>query len=136
MPALVFLARSAGFVRNQQYICAQKGTLLIEFEHFEALAALGDQVHAPVGILLRDRNDLGGTPNFGNALFQGADHAERRIICQTLANHLFVSWLENVQGQGSARKQNDVKREQGKKGHEVSNLRKLANRSGFFDCTA
>ncbi len=110
----------AGFVCDEQYFRLQKGTLAVQFEHFKALAAFHDQIETPVGILLRDSNDFSRTPNFRQALVQGADHAERRVVCPTLADHLFVARLENVQGQGSAGEQHNVEREQGKQGHEVS----------------
>jgi short-subunit dehydrogenase len=119
-PSLVFWSGSARLVSYEQYFRLQKGTLPVEFEHFKALAAFCNHIESSIGILLGDTNDFSGAPNFRDALFQCAHDAERRIVCPTLTNHLFVSRLENVQGQGSARKQYDVEREQGKQGQGIS----------------
>jgi hypothetical protein len=100
----------------------QKGTLSVQGKHCKALAALRDQIQTPVGIFFGDRNNLGGAPNFRDPLFQGAHHAEGRVVYPTLTHHLLVSWLENVQGQRSAGKQDHVEREQRKKRHEISDI--------------
>ena len=58
------------------------------------------------------------------ALRQGSvelHNSEGRVVFQALANHLFVTRFEDVQRQRRARKQYEIQREDGKKGHEVSN---------------
>ena len=119
-PCLIRLGGRNRFVWHQQHFCPQKGSVLVQFDHLKALAPFGDQVHAPIRILFCDANDLGGAPHLRQALFQGAHHAERSIVRQTLPNHFFVSRLKNVQGQGSAGEQHYVQRKQRKKGHEDS----------------
>jgi hypothetical protein len=52
------------------------------------------------------------------------------MICKTFRDHLLVSRLKNVQGQGSAGEQHDLEREQRKKGHEVSNIAGAQDRAG------
>jgi short-subunit dehydrogenase len=129
-PGFVLWSGSAGLVHDEEYFRLQKGTLAVEFEHFKAPASLRDQIETAVGILFRDANDFGSAPNFRDAFFQNTHHPERRVVCPALANHLSVSRLENVQGQGSARKQYDVEREQGKQGQGISTS-DARNRAAF-----
>src|SRR5580698_169226 len=79
---------------------------------FKALATFGDDVHAPVFMFLYDVEDFRGAANLGNLAFLGAQHTERLLALQALSNHLFVTWLENVQRQGGSRKQNRIQRKQ------------------------
>src|ERR1022692_3487223 len=57
------------------------------------------------------------------------------MICKTFHDHLLVSRLKNVQGQGSAGEQHDLEREQRKKGPRSLQYRGRAGPSGLSDCT-
>jgi hypothetical protein len=46
-------------------------------------------------------------------LFDRAHYAEATVLGETLADHLFVTRFEDVQGQRGAGKQDDIEREQG-----------------------
>jgi hypothetical protein len=74
----------------------------------KALASPGDDVHAPILILLDYVEYLRGAANLGNLAIFGAQHAKRPFALQTLSNHLFIARLENVQWQRRARKQNRI----------------------------
>ena len=122
-PRSVLRGRSArfDFIRQQQYVRLQESALPVQFEHRKALASLRNQIETPVGILFRNADNLRGASNVCDAALHGAHYAKGRMVCPTLTNHLFIPRLENVQRQGSAGQQYDVKREQGKHYHEVSN---------------
>jgi len=49
-------------------------------------------------------------------LFDSAHYAEGTVLGETLANHFFVARFEDVQGQRSTWKQDDIEREQGNEG--------------------
>ena len=102
----------AGFVGDEQHFAAQEGTLMIQFQEFEPLATLCDNVHAAVIVGLGDCYDLGGAADLRNALFLRPDHAEHRFFLQALADHLPVARLENVQGQGDTGEQYNIQREE------------------------
>jgi len=120
---LVLRDRSAGLIGNQQHLGPQEGTVLVEFQNFEAIAALGNQIEAAIRIFLGDADDLGGASHFGNAFVEGAYYAEGSIVGTAFPDHFFVSRLEDMQWQRSSGKQYNFQREQGKQGHEVSGSR-------------
>src|SRR5580700_11646680 len=109
----VFPRRSSGLVLDHENLSLQKRSFLVDPHHFEPLAAFTHQIQTAVGVLLYYRNNLGSTPHFGQTLLDRAHYAEMPMLSQALANHFFVARFENVQGQGSAGEQDDIKRKQG-----------------------
>ncbi len=104
-----------GSSSDHENLGLKKRTFLIDAQHFETLAAFGDQVEAAVGILLHDGDDFGGASHVGETLLDRAHDAEIAMLGEALANHFFVSRFEDVQGQGRAREQDDFEREQRQK---------------------
>ncbi len=110
----------AGFVWDDHDFGAQERAFLIEFENFEAIAAAADQIHSPVRVLLRDFCNFGCASHLHDALLEGAHHAELRFVGEAFANHLPVSWFENVQRQDGPGQKHNIEREKGKQGHAGS----------------
>ena len=131
--------RSSGFVLNHENFGAQERTLPVDAQEFETLAALGDQVEAAVGVLFHDGNDFGGTSHLGETLFDGAHDPEDASLGEAFADHFLVVRFEDMQGQGSAGKQDDIEREQWQKGVQaVSGDERGDEREHerWLDCTA
>lgn len=129
------------FVGQKKNLCAQERALLIHFQDLETLASFRDQIETSVGILLRDGNYFSRTANLSDTFIGGSHHAEGRIVGDALPDHLFVLRFKDVQRQGSARKEHDVEREQGKKSHAISranaNLNPIVRyRLGTLTCRA
>ena len=103
---------------------------MIHAEEFEARAAFGDKVEASVGIFFDDGDDFGGAAHLGEALIKGANDSESLVLGETLANHFFVTRLEDVQRQWSAGEKDNVERKEGDQGWQV-NLQQVAQ----SDCT-
>jgi len=116
----VFVGHAPLLIRHQQNFGAKKRSFLVQFYYFKTVAALSNQIHAAVGIFLRDRDGLRRASDIGNPFLERAHHAKWRVVGQTLADHLLVAWLEDVQGQRCARKQNNIEREQRKEGQAFS----------------
>ena len=88
----------------------------------------------PSGYSFVTRDNLSRASDFGNAFFQSANHSEGRVVGQAFADHLFVSRLENVQGQGSAREAGQ--RRAGTREEEPTDLQYGTRRpERFSDCT-
>jgi len=117
----VFLWRRSGLVVERENFRAEKRPFVIDPHQFETPPAFGDQIEFAVGILFHDGHDFGRASHIGETLLQGTHHAEDPILSQAFANHFFVAWFEDVQGQGSAGEQDDIEREQRDEGvHGVS----------------
>ena len=86
---------------------------MVDAHDFETLAPFGDDVQPAVGILLHDGDDFCGASHIGETLLDGAHHAEHAMLGKAFADHFLVARFENMQGQGSAGKQDDFEREQG-----------------------
>jgi hypothetical protein len=110
---IFILRRCGGLVVDQENFGLEERTFLIYAEEFETPTAFGDEVEATVGIFFDDGHDFGGASHLGEALLDGAYDAESLVPGEALADHLFVTWLENVQGQGRAGEQDNVEREEG-----------------------
>lgn len=128
----LLVGRVARLVGDKQNFSLQKRTLLIQLQNLKAFAPFRNQVHPAVRIFFGDRNDLRRASDFRNSLIQCPHHSKLRVIRQALTNHFFVTRLEDVQRQRSARQQHDFKREQRKQGHEISVRR---GRWDYSDCT-
>ena len=76
--------------------------------------------HAPVVVFLCDRENFCSAADFGEIGFLGANHAELLFLFQALSDHFLVAWLEDVQGQWRAGKQNNLKREQREQGIQAA----------------
>src|SRR6476661_3723800 len=70
--------------------------------------------------VLIDRENFCSAADFGEIGFLGANHAELLFLFQALSDHFLVAWLEDVQGQWRAGKQNNLKREQREQGIQAA----------------
>ena len=100
----IFLRRRSRFIIDHKHFALQERTILINGHYFEAVAAFGDQVEAPIRILFHDGHDFGGASHFGETLFERTNHAKRAAFFQAFRDHFLVTWFENVQRQGSVGK--------------------------------
>jgi len=100
--------RGAGFVIDHQNFRPKKRALLVHAQDFETLASLGNDVELTVRIFFDNADDFGGAPYFGEILFHGPHHSEAALLGEAFADHFFVTWFEDVQGQRNAGKQDDV----------------------------
>ena len=91
-------------------------TFLVDAQEFETLAAFGDKIEPAVGIFFHDGDDFSGASHFGEVLFDSPHHAEGLLPGKAIADHFFITRLENVQRQGHAWEQNDIERKQGNQG--------------------
>ena len=66
----------------------------------------------PSGYSLLTDDDFRRTPDFSNAVFLGAHHAEGFFPRPTFRDHLFVAGLKNVQRKRCAGKQNQIQGKQ------------------------
>jgi len=103
--------RVARFVVDEENIGLQEGTFLIQANDFEALATFGHKVEAAIRVFFYDGDDFRSAADVGKAMLKGANYAERTALGETFADHLFVARLEDVQGQGSTGKEDDIERE-------------------------
>src|SRR6476620_10984366 len=110
------LRRPIRIILYKQDLPAQKRAVLIDLEKFKTVAAFSHDVHAPVVVFLCDRENFCSAADFGEIGFLGANHAELLFLFQALSDHFLVAWLEDVQGQWRAGKQNNLKREQREQG--------------------
>ena len=86
----------------------QERSFLIQLYDLEAGAALGDDIHAPVGIFLGDCQYFCGAANLSELLLLASEDAEVLAAVEAFGNHFAIARLENVQWQRRARKQNQV----------------------------
>jgi hypothetical protein len=116
----------------------KEGTFLIHAQQFETMAAFADQVEASVGVFFYHGDDFGGASHFGESLLEGAQDSEAAMLGEAFRNHVFVAWLEDVQGQGSGGEQNDIEWEQGDEGVQGAPvMREGCGMIGaILDCTA
>src|SRR5258708_18409360 len=122
----------AGDFAQEQYFSPQKRSFVIQFQHFEALPAFGDQVEAAVGIFLRNGDDLGRASNTGKTFIESSDDSKGRIVGAGFTDHLFIAWLENVQRKKNAGKEHNVERKERKKRHKSPGVNRSCR---CFDCT-
>ena len=85
---------------------------MADMENFEAVPALGDDIHTAVFIFLGDSDDFSSATDLGDRSFFGAHYAENLIPLEALPDHFFVAGLKDVQRQRSAGQQNHVQRKQ------------------------
>src|ERR1700736_575497 len=90
----------------------QKRPLLVQLQNLEGGPPPGDDVHAAVGIFLRDRENLRGASDLGELLLLASKHAKILAVIETFGDHFTVARLENMQRQRRAGEQNDVQRKQ------------------------
>src|SRR5215831_15115974 len=92
------------------HLSLQQRMLLKQLHHAEGSAAHGDNVHTPVGVALHHFQDFRRTTHMRHSFWQREKHAEFRFFLKAILDHLFVSRLKNMQGEGSAGEENDVQR--------------------------
>src|SRR5262245_60640972 len=97
--------------------------LVVDLEQTEAIAALDNDVHAPVRQHLQHLDDRGSRPDVVHVAARlGEDDAELLLTLETLADELLVARLEDVQRHPLGRHQHELEREEPDHGH-ASRLR-------------
>jgi len=112
--------RPIRIIAYKQGASAQERALLIDFEKLKALTAFSYDIHAASVVLLRHRKNFRGAPDVGEVCLLGANYAELLFLLQALSDHFPVARLEDVQGQRSAGKQDDLEWEKGEQGIQAA----------------
>lgn len=113
-PLLRLRARVGGFCKEFNF-SLQKRPLLIDLDYLEAPETPGDDIHPSIIVPLDDSHHLGRTTNLGNAVLDRSDDAKCDVVLQALADHLFITRLEDMQRQSHAGKEHEIEREEGEK---------------------
>src|SRR5205809_2707648 len=85
------------FILKVQNFALQKGPFLAQLHNLETLLALGDDIQSSVLILLADVENHRGAADLGQGILVGPHHSERSFLLQAFTDHLFVTWLKNMQ---------------------------------------
>jgi hypothetical protein len=80
----------------------KEGIVIEEFDHAKRRAADGLYIHAAIIVALRNIEDFCGAARAGDAVGKTKEHAEFRLVFETIADHAAIAGLKNVQGKGSA----------------------------------
>ncbi|GAC1639138.1 MAG: hypothetical protein NVS9B14_20150 [Candidatus Acidiferrum sp.] len=94
------------------YAAFQKGIVSEKLDDAKRRAADGDDVHAAVVVFLGYFKNFGGAAGSGHAVIESEEHAEFGFVVKTIADHLAITRLENVQRKVGAGEENDVQRKQ------------------------
>ncbi len=81
------------------------GLAVDQLEHLEAAPADGDNVHASILVAVYDVIDGRGAAHVDDALIAGEHDAEFGTVFDGLADHFLVPLLEDMEGKGRARKE-------------------------------
>jgi hypothetical protein len=108
MPYLC-IGGAAGFIIEVKYLATQKNLLLVDFENLEAFPALGDDIHASIGMFLSHRDYLSCAPYVGQITLRIAHDPEPLFLFKAFGNHFFITGLKDVERKRRTGKEHQVK---------------------------